>query len=54
MWTRHFPILAKLKKEIEENKAIGDLKFLSTNFMVPINHVDRLKDKKLGGGAILE
>lgn len=53
LWTRHFPFIDKLKDELEKN-TIGDLKFFSSNFMVPIKDVERLKQKELGGGTIYE
>ena len=53
LWTRFFPVVQKIKSEIE-NKTIGDLMFFSGNFFVPIKDSDRLNKKELGGGACLE
>lgn len=53
LWTRFFPSILKLKQELD-NKTIGEVKFYNGNFTVPINTVDRLKNKALGGGAIFE
>lgn len=53
LWTRFFPSILKLKQELD-NKTIGEVKFYNGNFTVPINNVDRLKNKALGGGAIFE
>ncbi len=54
LWTRHFPLIDRLKQEIFAKKTIGNLKFFSSNFMVPIKDVERLKQKELGGGTIYE
>lgn len=53
IWTRFFPIIEQLKKEVDA-KAIGEVKFYSGNFMVPIKDVERLKNKSMGGGGILD
>lgn len=52
IWTRHFPLIERLKDEVQKN--IGELKFMSSNFMVPIEDVPRLNSKELGGGTIYE
>lgn len=53
LWTRHFPLIDRLKEEIQ-NKTIGELRFFTSNFMVPIKEVDRLKKKEMGGGCIYD
>lgn len=53
LWTRHFPSIARLKQELRCG-TIGDLKFFTSNFMVPIKEIDRMKLKELGGGAIYD
>ena len=53
LWTRFFPIVKKFKEECT-NGSIGDIKYIISNFMVPINAVERLKEKDLGGGGLLE
>ena len=52
LWTRHFPLVERLKQEVDNN--IGQLRFMSSNFMVPIEDVPRLNRKDLGGGTIYE
>ncbi len=54
LWTRHFPFMDRLRQEIFGKKSIGNLKFFSSNFMVPIKDVERLRQKELGGGTIYE
>jgi dihydrodiol dehydrogenase / D-xylose 1-dehydrogenase (NADP) len=53
LWTRHFPLVDRLRQELK-NKTIGELRFFSSNFMVPIQNVERLKQKEMGGGATYE
>jgi dihydrodiol dehydrogenase / D-xylose 1-dehydrogenase (NADP) len=53
LWTRFFPSITKLKQELDSG-LIGDVKIYNGNFSVPINNVDRLKSKELGGGALFE
>jgi dihydrodiol dehydrogenase / D-xylose 1-dehydrogenase (NADP) len=53
MWSRFFPVYDIIRSELH-NKSIGNVKFVSANFMVPINEVERVKDKELGGGVTYE
>ena len=53
LWTRHFPVIARLKEELK-NKTIGELRFFTSTFTNPINTTERIKLKELGGGAIYE
>ena len=53
IWTRFFPVIENIRRELE-NKTIGDLKFFSGHFIVPIKNVQRVNSKELGGGAILD
>ncbi len=47
IWTRHFPLIERLKSEV---KNIGDIQIFNSNFTVQFE----LKNKELGGGAIYE
>ena len=49
IWTRHFPLIERLKKELASG-VIGEVKLFNSNFTVPIE----LKSKELGGGTIYE
>ena len=53
LWTRHFPVIARLKEELK-NKTIGELRFFTSTFTNPINTTERIRLKELGGGAIYE
>jgi dihydrodiol dehydrogenase / D-xylose 1-dehydrogenase (NADP) len=50
LWTRFFPVIDKIKEEIEHKSSIGELRFFQSNFMLSKEY----KSKELGGGAILE
>jgi predicted dehydrogenase len=53
LWTRFFPVVKRLREEIK-NKTIGEMKFMISNFMVPIKDKDRVKNREQGGGGNLE
>ncbi len=55
MWTRYLPAARKVKAWIDEG-AIGKVQMLKADFgfRLPWNPKDRLLDKKLGGGALLD
>lgn len=53
IWTRFFPVMDKIRQEID-NGAIGELKYLSSYFLLPVKDMERVKNKALGGGTVLE
>lgn len=53
IWSRCFPAYENLKKIIEDDE-IGEVRFISINFGLKLNHVDRLNLKEMGGGTILD
>ncbi|XP_039760888.1 trans-1,2-dihydrobenzene-1,2-diol dehydrogenase-like [Pararge aegeria] len=53
VWSRFSPSYIALEKEIQAGK-LGQPQFLEVNFGVPIESVERLYKKELGGGAILD
>ena len=56
MWTRFFPAVVELRKEITAGN-IGDVKLVNANFGFRRNDTTgkgRLDDPKLGGGAVLD
>ena len=44
---------AQIRKELEAG-TLGETRLVTVNFCVPIAHVDRIKDLKLGGGGLLD
>ena len=56
MWTRFFPAVVELRKEIKAGN-IGDVKLVNASFGFRRNFAagkSRLDDPKLGGGAVLD
>jgi dihydrodiol dehydrogenase / D-xylose 1-dehydrogenase (NADP) len=53
LWTRFFPAIDRLRLELK-NDSIGQVKIVQANFFAKINHIDRLSQKALGGGAVLD
>ncbi|XP_050362959.1 trans-1,2-dihydrobenzene-1,2-diol dehydrogenase-like [Nymphalis io] len=53
VWSRFAPSYIALEKEIQSGK-LGDVQFVEVNFGVPIENVDRLRKKDLGGSAVLD
>ena len=52
MWTRFFPAVVELRKQIEQG-AIGQVKCVKASFCMK-STAQRLTDPKLGGGAVLD
>lgn len=53
VWSRFFPLYERLIPELASG-IIGDSKLLRIEFSVPISEVPRIRDKALGGGALLD
>ncbi|CAH2102316.1 unnamed protein product [Euphydryas editha] len=53
IWSRFAPSYLALEKEIQSGK-LGDIQFVEANFGVPIENVDRLKKKDMGGSVFLD
>jgi len=53
IWSRCFPLYAKVR-EIIQSGAIGDVLHVLAQFGVEIANVERVSQKELGGGAILD
>ncbi|XP_072397506.1 trans-1,2-dihydrobenzene-1,2-diol dehydrogenase-like [Diabrotica undecimpunctata] len=53
VWSRCFPAYDKMI-EIIKSGEIGEVVQVSVEFGEPINHIDRIKNKDLGGGVILD
>ncbi|KAF5118522.1 hypothetical protein DV495_004898 [Geotrichum candidum] len=58
VWTRFFPIVQEIKKKLHEEKIIGDIyRSFAEYSIMDYNEMDpkfRLRDPKLGGGALLD
>lgn len=59
VWTRFFPLVLKLQHLLHKEKVIGDISRMFCDFGLDINVASlppthRLKDLKLGGGALLD
>lgn len=53
MWSRWFPVYTQIRKELEVG-TIGEPRLVQVTFCVPIAHIDRVKDIKLGGGGLVD
>ncbi|CAG9839802.1 unnamed protein product [Diabrotica balteata] len=53
VWSRCFPAYDKMIEVIKSGE-IGEVVQVTVEFGVPISHVDRVKNKDLGGGVILD
>lgn len=53
MWTRYMPMLTTIR-EVIGSGVIGEPKTLTANLGYVINHIERLKNPALAGGALLD
>lgn len=53
MWSRFFPASAELRRLLAQGQ-VGQAKYVSSNFCVPVLHVERSVKKELGAGATLD
>ncbi|XP_069673551.1 trans-1,2-dihydrobenzene-1,2-diol dehydrogenase-like [Periplaneta americana] len=53
VWSRCFPAYDVLRKELEAG-TLGDVRQVIVNLGAPIQDMDRIKQKDLGGGAIMD
>lgn len=53
IWTRFFPVIQELKKELAAG-VIGEVKYVSAMFSVPIKDVPRIRSVAQGGGGIYD
>jgi dihydrodiol dehydrogenase / D-xylose 1-dehydrogenase (NADP) len=53
IWTRFFPAIERLREELKIG-TIGEVKFVQANFFVNIKNVERVRNKELGGGGVLD
>lgn len=53
IWSRMFPVYAKLKEEIETGN-LGEVLYAEATFGLKIDDIDRIRKKEQGGGSILD
>ncbi|XP_066245018.1 trans-1,2-dihydrobenzene-1,2-diol dehydrogenase-like [Euwallacea similis] len=53
IWTRFFPVFQDVRQLLNSG-ALGEIRFASTTFGVTVGDVDRVKQKALGGSAVLD
>lgn len=53
IWSRFFPLYQFMMETIRQG-TIGDVKYIKSAFGIPIETVDRIAEKELGGGTILD
>jgi dihydrodiol dehydrogenase / D-xylose 1-dehydrogenase (NADP) len=53
IWTRFFPAIDRLREELK-NGSIGEVRMVQASFFVNICHIERVRNKELGGGGILD
>lgn len=53
VWSRCFPVYKELKRILDAGE-IGDVLHAQVSFGFPLEHVDRVSVKELGGGTILD
>ena len=53
MWSRFLPTYKKAQ-ELIKNGDIGNVKFAQSSFGYPIMRVERVANKNMGGGALLD
>ncbi|CAD7924550.1 unnamed protein product [Amoebophrya sp. A120] len=55
MWTRFTPLTKKVRELVQEQRVLGDLKFIQGDFGVQFpRSVKRIWDRDMGGGALLD
>ncbi|XP_013420787.1 trans-1,2-dihydrobenzene-1,2-diol dehydrogenase-like isoform X2 [Lingula anatina] len=53
IWSRFLPGYEQIRKEIAEQN-IGEVRFVQASFGQTISHLERITNKSLGGGALLD
>lgn len=53
VWSRFLPAYNKLMEELK-NDVVGDVYYVTSCFGVPLDNIDRVSKKNLGGGTILD
>lgn len=53
VWARFFPAYAEVRKLLEQG-VVGDVQMVRAEFGLPVSHVRRMSDNKLGGGGLVD
>lgn len=53
LWTRFFPLYAEVKNLVDSN-ILGEIRVAMVSFGISADHVERLQDPAMGGGALLD
>ncbi|XP_018332542.2 trans-1,2-dihydrobenzene-1,2-diol dehydrogenase-like [Agrilus planipennis] len=53
IWSRCFPLYKELRTLLDQ-QILGEILYVSATFGKPLQHIDRIREKRLGGGTILD
>lgn len=53
IWMRFFPASVELRRLLKEGE-VGDVQMVRAEFGLPVAHVQRMADRKLGGGGLVD
>lgn len=53
VWARFFPAYAEVRRLLKQGE-VGDVQMVRAEFGLPVSHVRRMSDNKLGGGGLVD
>uniref|UniRef100_A0A3Q3W4Q3 Trans-1,2-dihydrobenzene-1,2-diol dehydrogenase n=1 Tax=Mola mola TaxID=94237 RepID=A0A3Q3W4Q3_MOLML len=53
VWSRFFPIYHEVRRLLSQGE-VGDVQMVRAEFGLPVGHVHRMADRKLGGGGLVD
>ncbi|XP_060606683.1 trans-1,2-dihydrobenzene-1,2-diol dehydrogenase-like [Ruditapes philippinarum] len=53
IWSRFFPVYDEIRQAVSAG-TLGDIRLVQANMCVPLSHVERIYELKLGGGGLLD
>lgn len=53
VWARFFPAYAEVRRLLKQGE-VGDVQMVRAEFGLPVSHVRRMSDSKLGGGGLVD
>lgn len=53
VWARFFPAYAEVRRLLQ-NGEVGDVQMVRAEFGLPVSHVPRMSENKLGGGGLVD
>ncbi|XP_029953529.1 trans-1,2-dihydrobenzene-1,2-diol dehydrogenase-like [Salarias fasciatus] len=53
IWTRFFPVSVEIRRLLEQGE-LGDVRMIRAEFGLPLLHSERVTQKELGGGVVLD